>query len=295
MNYHRAHIIGILHAVCALPYPGEFPEVNTTRLSILSDEYIVDQHVASGSSTRVFRASRLSAHVSSLPEIVAVKCIRSDSPHLLSKPEREYRILRKLPKTPGLHIPEAFYLSPQWTCGKQSRCQFLVMTLGGPDLDRVVSKGIIPIEKAKLGPTVGHFESFVATIGLSLVQALDIMHSNGIVHGDIGTNNVALPLSLEPHLFLIDFGQAKTKDELSENKFQQSRIRDIRRTKHMLLRLLRMKLRQEDKSMHEQQFHRNRLFSLLFESSEEINVLKKVLQDFLERELHLKYYGSVIW
>lgn len=277
------------------PYPGEFPSVNTTHLTFLASVYVIDEHIASGSSTRVFRASKISSERPSMPERIAVKCIRSDSLHLLSKFEREFRALQELQKKPTPKFPEGFYLSPQWPCGTKASCRFGAMTLSGPDLDRVVSKDMLGLDKARLGRKVGNFELFVATVGLDLINKLEIIHDIGIVHDDIGPRNVALPVSFEPHVFLIDFGQAKLSEDITPGKFQFSLERDYRRTKHLLLRLLKTDLRSQNQDLSEQELRKNKLFLTLANIEDDSKQLKAELDSFLLAEYEIKYPDKVIW
>ena len=112
---------------------------------------------------------------------------------------------------------------------KSSSEVFIVSNLLGPSIESIRSSGGMPRDLSLA--TVG-------SIGLQLVDRIEVLHSRGFVHLDLYPNNFGVDAgsSGKTRLMLFDFGEAKQYIDSATDKTRQF---DVRALSHSLLQLLR--------------------------------------------------------
>jgi serine/threonine protein kinase len=106
--------------------------------------------------------------------------------------QEEYEILKSLSSEDGFPKPYDFF-----KCGGRD-C--LVMELVGPVVSRLQR------ELYKFPPET------VGSLGIQLIDRIEVMHKHGLVHGDFYRNNMSPGRgSSKNKIFAIDFGQVKSK------------------------------------------------------------------------------------
>ena len=270
-------------------YTGAYPEPGRTKLEPPDFSLLVTSYIDSGASTRVYSAMQVDRISSSIPREVAIKCISTRIKHLQNKLGHEFMILKTLGSVSDLHVPKAYYVSEQWSCGGSHKCQFLVMTKSGPDFSRIVSRNTLGLPKAVTRGKPGRFELFAGSVGLGVIAELEKLHKAGAIHGDIGRYNVANDLHEPRQVMLIDFGQSKRRSDLGPNEFARRVERDYRRANAFILRLIKISLEPGGR------FSDNPLFSILSRIENNQKDLKPLLSDFILREFGERFSGSIIY
>ena len=90
-----------------------------------------------------------------------------------------------------------------------------------------------------------HFKT-VASIAIQMLDRMELLHSLGIIHGDMFPNNLAVGLktkSEQSKLYVFDFGESvRYRDESTGEHFlnlRKTRLFDIQSLSHTILQLLR--------------------------------------------------------
>lgn len=86
----------------------------------------------------------------------------------------------------------------------------------------------------------------VASIAIQMVDRIELLHSLGIIHGDLFPNNMAVGLTTEVEqskLYVFDFGESlRFRDEstgVHYKSLRKTRLFDIQSLSHTILQLLR--------------------------------------------------------
>lgn len=147
----------------------------------INDDFEIRQKLGNGACGDVFKADMKGGGK------VAIKfeAIDADTKTL----SNEIKIYEKMQATPG--FPKIF---DSGTC---DGFHYLAMELLGPSLEKLLS------ERGRFGlPTV-------SKIGIALLNRIEALHKQNVVHGDIKPPNICLGLNNPSELYLIDLGFSK--------------------------------------------------------------------------------------
>ena len=148
----------------------------------------IDAVIGRGGMGVVYRATQLA-----LERPVAIKLIASERAH---DPEFRARFERESKLAASIEHPNVI---PVYEAGDDDGLLFIAMRLvEGTDLAQVLERGgaLEPVRTARLIGQLG--------------DALDAAHGRGLVHRDVKPANVLLTLEEPEHLYLTDFGVAKS-------------------------------------------------------------------------------------
>ncbi|KAI8371114.1 kinase-like domain-containing protein [Blakeslea trispora] len=157
------------------------------ELCIEADPYLYYsdmKKIGEGASGSVFRAKRKNSHNSAIPEIVAIKQI-----HLRRQVRKDLIIDEvRMGKEEIGHVN----MVRQIECYIWKNDVWIVMEyMAGGSLTDVVTQNYMT-------------EPEIATICVQILQGLDYMHSKGIIHRDIKSDNILI--GMEGNIKLSDFG-----------------------------------------------------------------------------------------
>ena len=98
----------------------------------------------------------------------------------------------------------------------------MVMEVGEIDLAKVLQKQMQ--SQKKNAPDIGLSPFFVRMVWQEMLEAVDYIHENRVVHGDLKPANFVF---VKGHLKLIDFGIAKAFSNDTTNIYRQTQIGTI--------------------------------------------------------------------
>ena len=175
-----AVVEGVLHPAG----PGTGP----LRPTAIIAGYRIEEAIGRGGMGVVYRAGQLA-----LKRTVAIKLIaaeRAQDPVFRERFRRESLLAASI---------EHVNVIPVYEAGEDDGLLFIAMRLvEGTDLGRLL-EGDGALEPARAAQLIGQ-----------LAEALDAAHARGLVHRDVKPANVLLTLDRPEHLYLTDFGVAKS-------------------------------------------------------------------------------------
>jgi serine/threonine protein kinase/CHASE2 domain-containing sensor protein len=150
--------------------------------------YRIEAALGRGGMGVVYRATQMA-----LERSVAIKLIATERAH---DPDFRARFERESKLAASIEHPNVI---PVYEAGEDDGLLFIAMRLvEGTDLAQVLERGGA-LETARTARLIGQ-----------LADALDAAHARGLVHRDVKPANVLLTLEEPEHLYLTDFGIAKS-------------------------------------------------------------------------------------
>jgi eukaryotic-like serine/threonine-protein kinase len=162
---------------------------------LIANRYVLCTRIAHGGMGIVFRARQCD-----LDRVVAIKVVRpelADNPRMVARFRREAIALSRV-----VHHNVVFLIE----YGETDRGPFLVLPyLRGRSLGASLAVGSLSFRR-------------IRTVIDQLLAALGAAHARGVVHGDVKTDNILIDrdASGRDHITLIDFGLARTSDQLDD-------------------------------------------------------------------------------
>jgi CHASE2 domain-containing sensor protein len=156
--------------------------------------YRIETAIGRGGMGVVYRATQLA-----LERSVAIKLIATERAH---DPDFRARFERESKLAASIEHP---HVIPVYEAGEDDGLLFIAMRLvEGTDLAQVLERGGA-LDPARAARLIGQ-----------LADALDAAHARGLVHRDVKPANVLLTLEEPEHLYLTDFGIAKSVEAAGE-------------------------------------------------------------------------------
>ena len=144
--------------------------------TVIANKYEILDLLGEGTFGKVFKGKNIRSN-----EEIAIKIQHKDIENVLKHEAKIYKYLKDISGIPQIR-----------NYGSFEGFNYLILDLLGPSL---AEKKLIPVDSIKY-----------------LMQAINIIesvHAAGIIHRDIKPDNFLLVGSMEPHLYIIDFGLSK--------------------------------------------------------------------------------------
>jgi serine/threonine protein kinase len=223
------------------PYPNVGDVIYSDNLGVY---YTITQYLDYGTETRIYEAVAQAnpADLRGIPSKVAIKYLIADTPDFITHLKNEIRFYSSKLKFFNIFGIPKFY---DYKIKNENEI-FILLTKYDQDLHRVIEVNTNfnpPIVTGSKPPYTGKYslEYYLATVGIKLIEILYTLHDIGVSHNDVYAYNVVTSEDLK-EVFVIDFGQARLKEEMIQERFARKVIDDISDVKIMLIWLINFKI-----------------------------------------------------